>query len=271
MKMEEQDLIALISGYLDNVLAPEETERLLEIVRRDQAAADLLCELSIQHVQLRRIFKKDEKAVTRRDFAAASLSGRFRPALRPLALAAGLAIIVAAGFWLTGFLRERDASRAATIVLLKVGQGIEDAGGVGTAAAAGALIDVPPETIGLLRFRDATVFELEPGTTAQIVDAGSATSGKTIKLTAGTVIAGVTRQPNDFPLKVTTPHLEVIVVGTHFTCKVEEDHTHVRMHQGWAHVIHILRGEKLKLEAGQHVTAGERFPFRARASHEGEH
>jgi len=270
MKMEEQDLIALISGYLDNALSPEDTGRLLEIIRQDPAAADLMCALSIQHVQLRRIFKKDAAAVTRRDFAAASLSGGFRSVLRPLALAASLAVIVAAGFWLAGFLRERYTAPDASIALLKAGEDRKAAADAKTASA-GTMLVVLPGTTQLLRFKDGTILELEAGSKAQLVDAGSATSGKSIKLMAGMAMADVTRQPDDFPLKVTTPHLEVIVGGTRFSCKVEEDHTHVRMHQGWAHVVNAIDGIKVKLESGHHVTAGKVFDFRVRSIDEDGH
>lgn len=270
MKTEEQDLIALISAYLDNALAPEETGRLLEIIRSDPAAADLLCELAIQHVQLHRIFKKDEEAVTQRDVAAASFPGRFRPALRPLALAASLAIIAWAGFWLAGYLRERNARAPLSIVLLKAWQEIEDAERV-EAASAGTEVVVPAGTIALLRFKDGTFLELKAGSTAKVIDAGSETSGKIIKLMAGTVIAHVTRQPADFPLRFITPHLEIIVAGTRFTCKVENDHSHVRMHNGWAHVVSAISGARVKLESGHHLTAGKMFHFNVRFIHEDEH
>ena len=270
MRMDKQDLIELISRYLDNALSAEENVRMLEIIRTDQAAADLLCELCIQHVQLHRLFKKDGATLTRRDLSAAPVFSRFMPVWRPLALAACLVIIIAAGFWLTGFLRDRDARSSVSIVLLKVGQDIEDAARAENASV-GTTVVVPPGTIQLLRFKDGTIFELEAGSKAQIINTGSAASGKTIKLMAGTVIAAVTRQPADFPLRLITPHVEVIVVGTRFTCKVEEDHSHVRMHHGWAHVVSAINSTKVKLESRHHVTAGKMFHFRIRSIHEDEH
>ena len=270
MKTDEQDLIDLISRYLDNALPEEETGRLLEIIRADQAAADLLCELSIQHVQLHRLFKKDEATVKRRNLSIAPVFSRFMPVWRPLAIAAGLVIIIAAGFWLTGFLRERYEPSGNAIVLLKIGEDITPATDSKTAVA-GPMVVVPPKTIQLLRFKDGTVFQMESGTKAQIVDTGSATSGKTIKLMSGMVIADVAGQSADFPLRLTTPHVEVVVVGTRFTCKAEADHSHVRMHHGCAHVICKHNGCRLKLNARHHVTAGERFRFHVRSIHEDEH
>lgn len=270
MKTDDNNIIEMISGYLDNALLPAETERLLEIIRTDQAAADLMCELSIQHIQLHRLFKKDEATVTQRDLSVAPVFSRSMPAWRPLALAAGLAIIIAAGSWLTGFLRGLYEPPDNSIVLLKIGEDITDTTDAKIASASMTMI-VPSGTTQLLRFKDGTIFELEAGSQAQIVDTGSATSGKTIKLMVGAMIADVTGQPADFPLRLTTPHLEVIVGGTRFSCKAEQDHTHVRMHQGWAHVLCAHNGCKLKLGAGHHITAGERFHFRIRSIHEGEH
>ena len=270
MKTDEQDLIDLISRYLDNALSAQETGRLLEIIRADQAAADLLCELSIQHVQLHRLFKKDEVTVKRRNLSIAPVFSRFVPVRRPLALVAGLAIIIAAGFWLTGFLRDRYEPSGNAIVLLKIGADITAATDSKTALA-GPMMVVPPKTIQLLRLKDGTVFQMESGTKAQIVDTGSATSGKTIKLMSGMVIADVAGQSADFPLRLTTPHVEVVVVGTRFTCKAEADHSHVRMHHGCAHVICKHNGCRLKLNARHHVTAGERFRFHVRSIHEDEH
>lgn len=270
MKMNEQDLIALISAYLDNALPAEETGRLLEAVRTDPAAADLMCELSIQHVQLHRIFSRNEELADCPEFASSSPYSRFRPVLRPLALAASLAIIAAAGLWLAGLLEKREASRPCSIVLFKVGQDIEDAEDVGDAPAGTAIV-VPQGTMELLRFKDGTIIELEPEATVQIVNPGLETSGEVIKLLSGTLIADVTSQPAEFPLRIITPHVEVIVGGTRLTCYAEQDHTHVRIHQGWAHVVSAINGAKQKLLARHHITAGHRFHFNIRSIHEGEH
>lgn len=270
MKTDDKNIIEMISGYLDNALSPEETGCLLERIRNDQAAADLMCELSIQHVQLRRIFKEAGATAVERNLRAVSVFSHLIPVRRSLALAACLAVILATGFWLGRFIHEHYLLPSASIVLRQAGQESAATECVRTVAA-GALIVAPAGNIQILRFKDGTTFEFGEGSKAQIADLGSTKSGKIVKLMTGAVIADVARQPADFPLRVITPHLEVIVAGTRLTCKVEGDHTHVRMHQGWAHVIHFLRGEKLKLEAGQHVTVGERFHFRVRSIHEGEH
>lgn len=267
MKTEGNDLIALISGYLDNALSPEETSRLFERIRNDQAAADLFYELSIQHVQLRRIFKEAGATAGEGKFHVISVFSHLIPVRRSLAMAACLAIILAAGFWLRSFLYERYLIPSATIALRQAGQDTEYI----RTATANMMIAVPAGHLQILRFKDGTTFQLTELAEAQIVDFGSSKSGKIVKLLAGHAFVDVARQPAGFPLRVITPHVEIVVAGTRFTCKVEEDHTHVRMHQGWAHIIHSRLGEKLKLEAGQHITAGERFPFSVRSIHENEH
>jgi ferric-dicitrate binding protein FerR (iron transport regulator) len=273
MKMNQQDLINLISRYLDNALPAEETGRLLEAVRADAAAADLMCELSIQHVQLHRLFKKDAAAETRREYSAATFFSRLAPSWRPLAIAACLVLLVAAGFWLAGMMRERYTTPDAAIVLLKIGGDTEDTSEA-KAASDGTTVVVPPGTIQLLRFRDGTFIQLEPGSIAQIVDDGCEGSGKSckiIKLTSGMLMADVARQPDNFPLRVLTPHTEIIVAGTRLTCKAENDHTHVRMHDGWAHVVNAINGAKTNLIARHHITVGESFHFRLRSIHEDAH
>lgn len=272
MKMEEQELTDLVSRYLDNALPAEETSRLMEAVRSDPAAADLLCELALQHVQLRKLFRQEEAVAPRREVQIIAAARSAARSWRVLALAACLAVIAAAGFWLAGFSREHFAEPL-TISLLKIGSDITVPSDSKTAPD-GTMVLVPPGTIQLLSFRDGTIIQLEPGSVARIVDDGLENAGyscKTINLTSGMLLADVARQPDDFPLKVTTPHAEIIVAGTRLTCKVEKDHTHVRMHEGWAHVVNAINGVKTNLMSRHHITAGERFHFRLRSVHEDAH
>gem|GEM_PF-2782119 len=272
MKIEEQELTDLISRYLDNALPEEETARLLEAVRSDPAAADLLCELALQHVQLRKLFRPDEAAAPRREVEIIAAARSAARSWRVLALAACLAVIAAAGFWLAGFSREHFAEPL-TISLLKIGRDITDATGA-RAAPDGTTVVVPPGTIQLLSFKDGTIIQLEPGSVAEVIDDGFDGSKKTckiIKLTSGMLMADVARQHPDFPLKVLTPHTEITVAGTRLTCKVEKDHTHIRMHEGWAHVVNSINGAKTNLMSRCHITAGERFHFRIRSIHEDAH
>lgn len=109
MKIEEQELTDLVSRYLDNALSEEETASLMEAVRSVPGASDLLRDMALEHVLLRRLYREKEWTASPRELGMASFSGPFAPVRRAMAIAAVLVLMAACAFWLVGLALERPA------------------------------------------------------------------------------------------------------------------------------------------------------------------
>lgn len=279
MKNDGHNLDELISRYLDHSASPAEIENLMTQIRKNPEAADSMRDLLLQHAQLQTLFSETadeyvqteipaavpDESVRRLAFSSASWFGG--PWKRALSWAACILVIFGAAFGLMRlgrlFYSHSDIGDALPVVREWDGtiQNAQDA----KPALAGLAATAPPGAVEIFRFEDGTLLRLESDSSAQIISIGSSTEGKTILLLSGAITANVATQPEGLPFRLTTPHMEAVVAGTRFHCRIREDYTHIRMYHGWAHITHALRGNKIRLNAGYHVSAGKNMPFAARS------
>lgn len=81
------------------------------------------------------------------------------------------------------------------------------------------------------RYKDGTLVEVGPETTAQIAY-DLRTRGKLVSMQAGTVLADVAKQAPDRPMLFNTPHAQARVVGTRLRLRVDEQETHLEVEEG---------------------------------------
>ena len=88
-------------------------------------------------------------------------------------------------------------------------------------------------------------------------DAGSGGAGRRVLVESGTVVADVSPPPaGAAPMRVITPHAEVVVVGTVFNVTCAPQATHVSLDRGSVRVTRKSGGDTLDVRQGQCVIAG---------------
>jgi hypothetical protein len=110
-----------------------------------------------------------------------------------------------------------------------------------------------PFSSATLRFADSTRVVLSGSGVLGAVSAAVAgeRGGKQLFLAHGRLTATVPRQPADRPFLVTTPHAEVIVLGTHVRLDVSADGTRVSAGEGRLRVRGGARQPPVEIEANQ--------------------
>lgn len=148
--------------------------------------------------------------------------GRVRGWARTIALTAAGACVVAAGIWLA----TPGVDRAGAWLEGRAEVVTDGRPGDGRAIAPGSRIAAGPDAV--LRFADGTRLALGEGALVDVLPA----RGKAMRLHEGAVSARVAPQPDRAPLRITTPHADLTVVGTAFRVEVGSGTTELVVEEG---------------------------------------
>ncbi|MBA4387869.1 MAG: hypothetical protein C0404_07800 [Verrucomicrobia bacterium] len=267
MAAETQTSDELIAGYIDGTNSPEADRRLQAMIREN---GDFMLRLK-QELQLNDLI--DQAVNDERSSDAFVHALRFRlgedaggrqmtptvqeavPGLKvrrwvlPLAAAAGVAIMVGAG-WLWNAEREtRNAAGGAVVAKVEEANaecGMRNAEGSTRALKAGDEIcdgaRIETGNNGKVKFtylKEGTTIELNEKSRlvlGRVVPRAASPAGaslsKTLRLESGRLVASVAQQPVNMPMTITTPHAEMVVKGTVFSVAVSDLRTRLKVDEG---------------------------------------
>jgi len=283
---------ALIQGYLESTLTPEESTRLLSSLKAQPELVGVLLDGLRMDALIREV-------VSQTGPVSDTTSTRFRPASAPLQVSPTRTIsagpldeespnvilfpqrVSAPRFWQTGALWKRPAllALAASVVLLlslsvwyfgptmgrpvfaelkgvdaSIERGTEFVPAVnGMALRPNDVLRVGTNASATIAFgTEKTRLELTGGTELKLA---SLTRGKRFALLAGVVEASVARQRPFHPMILTTPQAEARVVGTRFTLTASPTATRLDVTEGTVRFTRISDEKFVRVGAGDYAVA----------------
>jgi WD40 repeat protein/ferric-dicitrate binding protein FerR (iron transport regulator) len=117
-----------------------------------------------------------------------------------------------------------------------------------------------------VQFSDASRFLLGANTSLQWLardaEAPSSSQAKQLYLQAGSITAEVAAQPPDQPLVLTTPHAEIVVMGTRFQLAASTESTHLEVKEGSVQFRNRASQQMVEVNAGGQATAAPALDLR---------
>lgn len=254
-RRQEHELHQLLGSLLDGRLTGAEEARLGELLV-DAEARELYRRYCVLHADLAQTFSLLPEVTPER--VSKPRHSRRRFVAYAGALAASILALVAGLFWY------RPAEEAPVVdgtgQVLLIDDQDKSAVRPGQAMAASQTLQtVGDDSRAVLTYRDATKLTLGANTTLQL---SSATNGpkrskpsKKVFLREGVLTADVSRQPSDQPMILTTPHAELLVVGTRFWIGTTADATRVEVEEGAVQFRNKASDSAVSLGAGEQAVA----------------
>ncbi|MDX1680655.1 MAG: FecR domain-containing protein [Akkermansiaceae bacterium] len=269
----------IFTAYVDGQLSEAETREVEAQIESDPIFKRELAEFCRQRYQLAEILDKQVAETTKpTQSAAATLkfpAARNRPTLlasaqKPgvpwLKIAAIFAILAVGGWFLAQqYLTDPNGDRPQTASVELEASLNETQGEVVVLRDTKRLQPHPSFQLmsgdliqtgsgqTTVRYEDGTAFKIRSYSEARFSEENGA---KQILLTRGLASAEVTRQADGKPLTVSTPQLEITVLGTAFLLEASESQTMLEMTEGSVSVDHLATSQTAKASAGQWLTAG---------------
>ncbi len=268
----DSERVELLERYLDDTISAPEIDRLLELLRGDEAFRKEL----VQALRMRgllaagigpdpsceRLAEVVQIAIpSGRALDAAVLEKIRERGLKPARRAAKwarVAAVVAAGWavaigvWIV--LHDpppvRITAASADVRVERRGESFVARPGV--ALHAGDLVRVPERGWASIRYEDASTLDL--GSEAALLLESREIEPKRVRLTRGVLSADVAPQPAGRPMILASPHAETKVLGTRFRLSVALETTRLVMHHGTAAFANV------EVTTGQAATAAEGKP-----------
>ncbi|MBN1669830.1 MAG: FecR domain-containing protein [Kiritimatiellae bacterium] len=282
-----------VSRYLDESLSGAEEQALVEQLRADPAARELLYDLAMQHAMLQRLTRtagflpagldlevpaRGARRVPDRDAGRKVLPlPRRARSWRITALAA--ALLVAMGIGLHVQMRRlRDqfgaAPRAAALSAAAVDGDIAlEQAGRRSRLAPGMVLALPcrivsagPHADAAFVYRDGTRLRLQGETVLQFRDVPD-TGAKSVFVETGMLEADVAPQPAGRAMLIESRDAEVHVIGTRLTVSVSADATHVDVAEGEVRVSCKRTGQSVALSAGHSAVVAAGIAVQATPGH----
>ncbi len=88
--------------------------------------------------------------------------------------------------------------------------------------------------------------------------------GKRVTVKQGRLLVEVTRQPDYQPIVITTPHAEVVVLGTRFTLEVQAKSTRIEVREGEVKLTRRADRLSIRVSGGQYAVAARGLPLAAK-------
>ena len=258
---------ALIQGYLEGSLTDAESRQLLDSLRMDSSGVDLIIEGLRTDFMIRDVLLKlGNSSLPSADGIVVPLcldgaglrlhkhptAARWKPLL---ALAASVALLLGLAWWYFSPTMEEPMLAATTggVRLEHMGQP-PAAVSAGTRLLPGDVLLTETNATAALTFgRERTRLDVGAGTELRLA---SLAAGKRFDLRAGRVEADVARQRPFFPLVVTTPNAEAVVVGTKFTLTATTNRTRLDVAEGKVRLVDTVStnaGAAVKVGAGHYA------------------
>ena len=254
------ELEHLLTAQEDGILDEAGKERLEEILLADPEARNLY----LRHIALcdHLAWEYTENASEPTEFRPRESKPSSPAILHPAWTMAAAAIIIGAFLFLFknddpslgGSLPETEM--VATLEFIEGPVAWMDVGGIprnelssGDRLADGSFIMESPSSSMQLRFDDGTLLTLA----GESEGAVSSKDGKLLRLRKGSLVAKVTKQPKDSPLRIITPTANVEVLGTILNVSSSALQTSVRVEEGSVRVKRLADGQSIEVPAS-HVT-----------------
>jgi len=120
--------------------------------------------------------------------------------------------------------------------------------------ASATVVTVGPASHAVLAFPDKTTLSLAADTSLRLAD-DSTQQRKHARAERGTITADVPPQAEGCSMLVSSPHLDLRVIGTRFRVEVERFATQIDMRDGSADASHHASGRTIRLAAGRALRA----------------
>lgn len=252
----------LFAKYLDGSLSKEEAAELKAYLSTGDAARREFAAFCEDEVSLFNVLMQRSHAEpTAADRGVLRLP--WRAARWSVAAAATVALAVGLGWWLAPDAERMQATQPGVADAATNGAAsLAEAwplvtGGDGALKQAPNLLDVGETAESTLRYADGTRITCRGGTSLRIDDNAASNGIKHLTLLAGALFAETSRQLEDRPLRITTPHAELAVLGTKFSLTVtpsQPSYTRLSVVQGLVRLTY--NGESHDVGAGQATAAG---------------
>ncbi|MBA2482470.1 MAG: FecR domain-containing protein [Planctomycetes bacterium] len=194
-------------------------------------------------------------------------SSRQRP-LWPALLAMAAVVALGVGLALFGIPQKADPEQAvATVLEFDPAATISVAGSPSVLALAVGMRVSGPSSLRsadghvVLGYPDGSRIEARRSTTVDIL---SASRGKQVRLSSGSMCADVAKQPDGFPLVVQVPYAEASVIGTRFGLATSTRGTLLQVLEGTVSYRRLSDGATVSVAAGQNVLASAEGDFGVR-------
>ena len=174
------------------------------------------------------------------------------PAVPPTPEAPKPSVTQTAPGWATVTLADGAATLLAGTSRSPVKAGTELRAGDALETAAGATLS--------FRYPDGTLIEAQPETL--IADASDARSGKSLRLSKGSIAAQVATQPAAAPFSIQTPQATVTVIGTVLSLSVTPSATRLEVREGRVRLARKSDNKTADVGAGQFAVAGSGIDLR---------
>ncbi|HLX64893.1 MAG TPA: FecR family protein [Planctomycetota bacterium] len=284
--MTDDELDALVGGYLEGALSAAERDTLLAELRNSPAAAERFKEQVELNAMLRASAREKEafaKAVrkqietgseaqarkfsgttikTIRESGAAQCTAdegrknrRGRFLILALSAAAMIVIAVLAWNWQNGDTSKlRIKSWVGSVSILRGGRAITAERG--TTLLDGDTMKLEGIASATLVYPDKTELELSAWAELKFLGGAGDSNAKSLQLNAGTLSAQVTPQPANSPMTLQTPHALATVEGTQFELNVKEQSTRIEVSEGRVRFEDRIHHTSQDVGAGQTAEAG---------------
>ncbi|MEM7394236.1 MAG: FecR family protein [Verrucomicrobiota bacterium] len=238
-----ENLHPLIEAYLDGTASPEAIQELDILLQENPDAREAFLETVILDADLATMPSGDEESTVRnvsekpiRAQRPRRTTGWKLPPWSPLALAAGLFIMIGGMVWF--FSPQRRWSDLVKARVTHI-EGTADFP-VGTEIRPGARISLPEKSKLTLTYTDGTAIKLRNATMLSI---GKTATHKQLALREGTLEAQVTPQPTNQPMRIETPRAFVTVEGTHFLLFISPGHDQIKVKEGVVEITEKTTGK----------------------------
>ncbi|MBN1672792.1 MAG: FecR domain-containing protein [Kiritimatiellae bacterium] len=266
----------LLEKYLDGALSAAERVELRAYLTEDRACQTDFVETLANEVAVRTLIARE-----RRNASAPPQARRRRPVHgRPVrvrawtwritAVAAGILLLLGV-FLGREVAKLRVDSLAVHVATLTPVRGavavLRPSGAVSIRAAESLSAGDRVETRGaasaaFITYSDGTRLELAANTTAAVL--GQAGESKRVCVDTGELTAEVVPQPRHWPMRVMSPHTEVLVVGTRFSLAVGTAATRVDLTRGELRVLNKQTRQSVALHEGYYALVGQTTVVAAR-------
>ena len=250
----EEDLVA---AYLDDSLTDEQSIRLQAWLEADAANVRQFVLANAREEQLREAVMSSSTLAAVTELASVETGNTRRRFRSPaLVLCTAAVILAAVTAWYAAQQNDREfvtlvrmsglvslrSDNGATVGLLKRGAHV----------AAGTIVVEGEGARAEFAFADRSILTLSGGTELTMGEG----SGKQMFLQRGTLLASVSRQPADHPLRIRTPTAEAVVLGTSFVMNTVPAETFLRVTSGAVELRRLADDQALKVSEHEQARAG---------------